>query len=907
VSVTVHAGRSRYPRWPSKAGFADGYWADFMARFADGVFDPRITHTRASTATYIDRDGYLRTAAANVPRITYDPVTLQCRGYLHEAQTTNLLTYSQDFSNAAWSMPNGGSKVSTARAAPDGTSSAGEVQLTAQYHCIGQLKNGMSIGQVYAFSVWVRVVSGNTALHLTTESPFESTAITASGSWQRFTHTFTAAGADIFFQVQDRNASGLPTVVQVWGAQLEVNPAATSYIPTAGSAVTRAADIAYIDVATHLAGLSQTDSTFFVEAQALWSTSNARIIAGTTAAETFLQDGAIPTRVGTFDGTAAIEVTSANFVSAPQKMASSFRLNARSVAMEGSITNGASNATPATTRVYVGSVNGNANFFNGTYKSLKVWKRGFSAAETVALTVEEAGSSAWTPAQLAGLALWLDADDASTITLNSGNVSQWNDKSGNARHATQGVAASQPAFNASGLGGKPVITLDGTNDSLRISIPNSVIANTTHGLYYVFARKGAGTGGDAYRPEISTTTSAFNVDRGGYHYIKNTNNLGASYPYYPGTGPSSNNYDLSSGIAYANDVRTIIALQGNTTGWGVWRTGALEGTTAALVTPHSSIEGLVIGHQPSPSRFSNIEIVEVLLVNDVSTSTRQLIEGYLAWKWGLTYALPANHPYRWDTSLFGGTDLNGFDTDAKAYIASVETADVQELELGVKTAINNFVVGCKADGIWNAIKSSCILAGARTLAGALQPLVGTAPTNFNFVSGDYSRTTGLVGNGTTKYLNSNRNSTSDPNSSIHLAVHINTAHISGVGAYIGVGAGTTGATSVFSNRSSNEFAVRNRNSTTNTIAAASAATGFVGTSRASSSAYLLRVNNSSTSFTADAQASIDANHFIFGRNASGSEAFTTGRLSFYSIGQSLDLALLDTRVTALIAAYGAAI
>jgi hypothetical protein len=67
-----------------------------------------------------------------------------------------------------------------------------------------------------------------------------------------------------------------------------------------------------------------------------------------------------------------------------------------------------------------------------------------------------------------------------------------------------------------------------------------------------------------------------------------------------------------------------------------------------------------------------------------------------------------------------------------------------------------FVNGCKADGIWNAIKASCILAGARTLNGALVPLVGTAPTNFNFVDWCYNRKTGLVGDGSTKYLDSNR-------------------------------------------------------------------------------------------------------------------------------------------------------
>ena len=75
-----------------------------------------------------------------------------------------------------------------------------------------------------------------------------------------------------------------------------------------------------------------------------------------------------------------------------------------------------------------------------------------------------------------------------------------------------------------------------------------------------------------------------------------------------------------------------------------------------------------------------------------------------------------------------------YDTDAGNYIQAVEAADGQALEAATRQAINNFVVGCKQDGIWSAIKASCILAGARTLNGALVPLVGTAPTNNNFVS-----------------------------------------------------------------------------------------------------------------------------------------------------------------------------
>jgi hypothetical protein len=117
-------------------------------------------------------------------------------------------------------------------------------------------------------------------------------------------------------------------------------------------------------------------------------------------------------------------------------------------------------------------------------------------------------------------------------------------------------------------------------------------------------------------------------------------------------------------------------------------------------------------------------------------------------------------------SLGINSDFNGVtDPDAGAYIAAVEAADGQLLEFGVGKAINDFVVGCKQDKIWDAIKASCILAGARTLNGALVPLAGTAPTNFNFVSGDYNRKTGLVGDGSSKYLNSNRNNNADPQDS----------------------------------------------------------------------------------------------------------------------------------------------
>jgi len=71
----------------------------------------------------------------------------------------------------------------------------------------------------------------------------------------------------------------------------------------------------------------------------------------------------------------------------------------------------------------------------------------------------------------------------------------------------------------------------------------------------------------------------------------------------------------------------------------------------------------------------------------------------------------------------------GLDPDAAKYLAAVEAADGEPLEPAVRTAINAFFRGLKATpGLFDAIKASCILCGARTITGALVPLAGDAPS-----------------------------------------------------------------------------------------------------------------------------------------------------------------------------------
>jgi hypothetical protein len=249
-----------------------------------------------------------------------------------------------------------------------------------------------------------------------------------------------------------------------------------------------------------------------------------------------------------------------------------------------------------------------------------------------------------------------------------------------------------------------------------------------------------------------------------------------------------------------------------------------------------------------------------------------------------------------------------FDNDAWEYIARVETADGQILEQSVRNAITNFVLGCKADGIWDAIKASCILAGARTRLGALTPLVGTAPTSFNFVDGDYNRKTGLVGDGSTKYLDSNRNNNADPQNSKHLSVFVSTSATRDSNrGLIGAGITGTGSSGIVSAFSNNRLVFRvNSQITTDggETSVPETAPSFVGCSRSTSSSGSIRFNQTTAAFSNNSESLLNQNIVIFGRNLT---AQADARLAFYSIGESLNLALLDARVTDLINALSAAI
>jgi hypothetical protein len=231
------------------------------------------------------------------------------------------------------------------------------------------------------------------------------------------------------------------------------------------------------------------------------------------------------------------------------------------------------------------------------------------------------------------------------------------------------------------------------------------------------------------------------------------------------------------------------------------------------------------------------------------------------------------------------------DPDALAYIAAVETADGQALEDGVKSAYDKFFKGLKQDGIFSAIKASCILAGARTLSGSLMPLVGSAPTNSNFVAGDYNRKTGLVGNGTTKRLSTNRNQLNDPRDNMHLSVWVSSQS----GSYPLASAGSNPSQLI-------DYRTRCRSTTIFNTPQVNHV-GFYAMSRQSSTSYSVRVNNQTYTHAGTSGTPGSSVYTVFGQ----STIYNSSRIAFYSIGESTSLEQFNARLSTLMTDLSAAI
>jgi hypothetical protein len=249
----------------------------------------------------------------------------------------------------------------------------------------------------------------------------------------------------------------------------------------------------------------------------------------------------------------------------------------------------------------------------------------------------------------------LDAADASTITLNGSNVSQWNDKSGNARHATQSTAGLQPLYGSTVINSKPALRFASEGGAAQDSLTASIsVTQNTLSVYTVFQKTGS-SGNSKHRYGRIVSFWNTNDNSNNPADYGNSNGFIAAFIGQQDTFSSvaaPNIVSFRNGasitaqsLAYQNGGRIIgTILSGSSVSF---RLDGNETTGTTTVTAMNSNQ-MLIGSSPagSDSEMSGDISEVVVFLSALTTADSQRMEGYLAHKWGLTANLPANHPYK---------------------------------------------------------------------------------------------------------------------------------------------------------------------------------------------------------------------------------------------------------------------
>ena len=271
--------------------------------FTQEVLDPRITFSRGTIGTRVNRNRLIETVPANIPRFDYDPVTGECKGLLIEESRTNLVTYSEDFSQSVWTKTRS-NILSNAAIAPDGTNTAFKLYNDTTVNASHRLTStavvpaGLALptGSIFVKAaeysrVLMSVIRDNGTAFAGLEVAFDlktGTIITNLGysgvtgriepygnGWYRISVVSTVAATTNYairinllntFLSSAATYSGDNTSgIYVWGAQLEAGAFPTSYIPTTASTVTRTADLASMTGTNFSSWYNSSEGTLFAK------------------------------------------------------------------------------------------------------------------------------------------------------------------------------------------------------------------------------------------------------------------------------------------------------------------------------------------------------------------------------------------------------------------------------------------------------------------------------------------------------------------------------------------------------------------------------------------------------------------------------------------------------------------
>jgi len=296
----------------------------------------------------------------------------------------------------------------------------------------------------------------------------------------------------------------------------------------------------------------------------------------------------------------------------------------------------------------------------------------------------------WTPAQLTSYC-WIDFSDTSKLfdaTTGGSNVTSGTgiaraeDKSGNGRHFTQGTAGSRPTYTSNRQNSLGAAVYDG-GDWLTSSSAASVwtFLHSTQATIFVVVKNGTTSSPNAVYAWYGTN-AATSVNIGFWAGYDNrnlltglTNALNASCTL--GVLNTFVFATINGSNVVSTDFRDIFTA--NTSQFYTVRTDAQTATTADRLKIAVNGGALVGNQERTATRSTNNptytlqlgaagnnvlpltgDYLEWIAFDSlVSTTDQQLVEGYLAWKWGLEGNLPNGHPYKNAAPSIGLFDEGG--------------------------------------------------------------------------------------------------------------------------------------------------------------------------------------------------------------------------------------------------------
>ena len=276
---------------------------------------------------------------------------------------------------------------------------------------------------------------------------------------------------------------------------------------------------------------------------------------------------------------------------------------------------------------------------------------GANEVDKIYLGASQVYGRPWTPALLgASLALWLDADDASTVTLNGSNVSQWDDKSGNDQHVVQDTASAQPLYLPTGFSSKPTLFFDDFNDEMSCDVTN---VSSQGDLFFGAAFQYLSSNTN-WRPIVGHNTSA-DTNSAGTLLMQRRSTFSQIGVHDSGRVDTGSTFTVQVTDLFEPRIATV-GRNGGTLGDGgaltITATGPSQPTYITQInqswtTTEDTSRIQIGGRQQARTGWADAYISEVVVCNtDLSTEDRQKVEGYLAHKWDLADKLPVDHPYK---------------------------------------------------------------------------------------------------------------------------------------------------------------------------------------------------------------------------------------------------------------------